>query len=302
MRHLLFGAALLSIASPVSAALVRYEPFNYSNVGSTIEGQTTADGGTWVRAYTDAANPPNSILVASGNLAMPSQINPAIGNSVELNGVGNGQNKALRLPFGTGAIAANSGGTMYYSFALRVDELTGATNTTGAFLAGLNNTNGPSTADATAAGARLYGRIDPTDASKYNLGIFRNVNSTTASTSWFTTGLTVGETIFIVASYEAAVGSQNDVARLWISPDPSTFGDPSFSPSTTPPTVQDVTTGTGTDIGIASIILRQGPAPHVTLDEIRVGTTWADVTPVPEPAGLGVAGIGAVGLLHRRRR
>src|SRR5688500_10408159 len=142
MRHLLFGAALLSIASPLSAALVRYEPFNYSNVGSTIEGQTTADGGTWVRAYTDAANPPNSILVASGNLAMPSQINPAIGNSVELNGVGNGQNKALRLPFGAGAIAANSGGTMYYSFALRVDELTGATNTTGAFLAGLNNTNG----------------------------------------------------------------------------------------------------------------------------------------------------------------
>ena|SRR5688572_76848 len=303
MRHLLFTAALCAVASPLSAALVRYEPFDHPIVGSTIEGQSTADGGTWVRAYTDAANPPNSILVAGGNLAMPSQISPSpSGNSVELNGAGNGTGKALRLPFASSAIAANSGGTMYYSLALRVDELTGSTNTTGAFLAALNNTGTASTADPTAGGARLYARIDPTDASKFNLGIFRNVNATAGSTSWYTTPLTVGETFFIVASYEAAVGPQNDVARLWINPDSSTFGDGSFSPLTTPPTVQDVTINTGTDIGIASLFLRQGPAPHVTLDEIRIGTTWADVTPVPEPAGAAVIALGLVGVMRRRRR
>lgn len=38
-------------------------------------------------------------------------------------------------------------------------------------------------------------------------------------------------------------------------------------------------------------------------DEIRIGTTWADVTPVPEPSGPLLALVGVAGLLlHRRRR
>jgi hypothetical protein len=40
----------------------------------------------------------------------------------------------------------------------------------------------------------------------------------------------------------------------------------------------------------------------LTLDEIRVGTEWADVAPVPEPTALALFGLGAVGLLARRRR
>ena len=38
------------------------------------------------------------------------------------------------------------------------------------------------------------------------------------------------------------------------------------------------------------------------IDEIRIGTSWADVTPIPEPATLSVLGIGCVLALLRRRR
>jgi hypothetical protein len=92
------------------------------------------------------------------------------------------------------------------------------------------------------------------------LGIFRNTNATAGATSW-SGPLTVGATIFIVGSYEAVVGTQNDIARLWINPNPSTFADGTFSPITTPPTLADTTTAIGTDIGIASVILRQSTAP-----------------------------------------
>jgi hypothetical protein len=220
---------------------------------------------------------------------MPAPIPGAVGNSAEIDGGPSSvatnpqQNgKALRLPFPTGTgVAVDSGGTVYYSMALRINDLMSSNTTTGGFFFGLNNSAGATTTNPTAAAARLQARVDSTDGTKYNLGIFRNLSATAAATSW-SGPLTVGDTLFVVGSYEAVAGAQNDVARLWINPSSSTFGDPLFSPLTTPPTLIDNSTGSGTDIGILSVLLRQSPAPFVTLDELRVGTSWADVTPVPE--------------------
>jgi hypothetical protein len=262
-----------------------------------VEGKVNPDGETWVSAYAAAA--PTGTLVASGNLSMPPALKQPVGNSAEINGSAGGASKALRLPLGA-TIAQNGGATAYYSLALRVDELTGSTNTTGGFFFAFNNSAVATTANPTAAVARLQGRIDPVDPTKYNLGIFRNVNAAAAATSW-TGPLNVGDTYFLVGSYETVLGDQNDIARLWVNPAASTFADPFFSPLTTPPTVIDNTTGTGSDIGVASIILRQSPAPHVTLDEVRVGDTWADVTPlVPEPGSWTLFLLGC-GAMSRRR-
>jgi hypothetical protein len=286
---LLFNCTLVLalLSSTASATLIAYEPFNYSGVGTTVEGKTAATGQTWVSAYATSA--PIAINVAGGNLSVPSGLLPAVGNSAEVDGSGdspgvNGAGKAIRLPFGSGnGVAQDAGGTIYYSLALRVDALTGSNTTTGGFFLGLNNGATATTSNPTAAGARLQGRIDPSDGTKYNLGIFRNVNAAAAATSW-SGPLTLGDTLFLVGSYESVAGIRNDVARLWINPDSSTFADPAFSPLTTPPTLIDDTTGTGADIGIFSLILRQSPAPHVTLDELRVGTDWASVTAIPEPS------------------
>ncbi|HEX6961598.1 MAG TPA: PEP-CTERM sorting domain-containing protein, partial [Lacipirellula sp.] len=171
----------------------------------------------------------------------------------------------------------------------------------GGFFLALNNSSGPTTTNPTAGAARLQGRIDPTDPTQFNLGVFRNINAASAAPSW-SGPLSVGETLFLVGSYESVPGTQNDVARLWINPDPNSFADPSFSPLTTPPTLIDDSTGAGNDIGIASIILRQSAAPHLTIDELRVGDDWASVTPVvPEPASLALLSL-AVGVLACRRQ
>jgi hypothetical protein len=266
------------VTSTASADLVAYEPFDYGDVGATLQGMTNPGGETWLRAGT--ANPPSEIKVAGGNLAVPSPLLPPVGNSGEINGIGNGNGASIRLGLGQ----TISSGTVYYSFAYRADELTDSNSNIGGFFIGLNNSTGSQTGNPTAVGARVQARIDPTDATKYNLGIFRNITATATATSW-SGPLTVGQTLFLVASYEIVSGNQNDVARLWINPNPSTFADTSFSPLTTPATLIDNTTGTGTDISIASIILRQSPAPFLTLDEIRVGTDWASVTAViPEPS------------------
>jgi hypothetical protein len=77
----------------------------------------------------------------------------------------------------------------------------------------------------------------------------------------------------------------------------STFGDNSLTPA---PTLSDTTAGTA--INVASIILRQSPAPFVTVDEIRVGTDWASVT-APEPGTLTLVALAcALSALPARKR
>jgi hypothetical protein len=155
----------------------------------------------------------------------------------------------------------------------------------------LNNSAVATTANPTAAAARLQGRIDPLDATKYNLGIFNNRNAMAASASWSSMQLNVGETYFVVASYEINAGASNDVSRLWINP--------VVDGSEPAPSAIDLTFATN-DLNIASIILRQGPAPHLTLDELRVGTSWQHVT-IPEPACLALLVLGC-GLMCGRGR
>jgi hypothetical protein len=265
-------------AVPAQAVVVVYESFSGNTAGQPILGQTADTGQTWVTASTSPN--PSVINVASGSLSVPAPLQPAMGNSAEIDGIGNGAGKSVRLPFGQ--TFSDPGSTVYYSFPLRIDALTGSTNVVGGFFIALNSDSAASTANPTAAAARVQSRIDPTDGTKYNLGIFRNVNAASAATSW-SGPLTVGETLFVVASYEIVSGTQNDIARMWINP--GSLG----AASPPPATLTDGTTGTGLDIGIASIILRQSPAPHLTLDELRVGTDWASVT-VPETSSFLLVG------------
>lgn len=265
--------------------LLRYEPFDYTPVGATIEGNTNPDGETWVGAYNpnSPSVPPGNIKIGSGSLTMPAELGDGIGNSADLDLSNstisdnvNQSGKALRLPLGTTVTS----GSVYYSMALRVDNLTDALANTGGFLVALNNSAGPTTQNPTAGAARLQAHVDPLDPAKYELSILRNRGFSAVGDTTWSGGLTVGETLFIVASIEIVDGTQNDIARLWINP-----GD--LGAETAPPaTLTDLPpaeTPNGTDINIASVILRQSPAPSVTLDELRVGTTWASVTAAAAP-------------------
>ena len=263
-----FGALLLAGTAP--AGLILYEPFN-GTTGSLL-GQTNASNGmSWLRAGVSTA--PTAINEVGGNLPLTNGMPAPIGNSVALTGIGDSSGSTDRLPLGT----TISSGTVYYSFALRADDLTGSNNTIGGFFIAFNNTGNTSqSTNPSVTPARIQSRIDPSDASKYDLGIF-NITATSSSTSWGP-AMTLGSTHFIVAGYTFNTASTvDDVASLWIDPDPNTFL------GGVPPT--PTVTGTGGDVtgaGILSLLLRQSPAPKSTLDEIRVGTDWTSVT-VPEP-------------------
>jgi hypothetical protein len=264
-----FGALLHVGTAP--AAFIAYEPFN-GTTGSLI-GQTNASNGmSWLRAGTSATA--TAINEVSGNLTLTNGMPAPIGNSAAITGIGDGSGSSARLALGQ----LITSGTVYYSFTLRADALTGSNNTIGGFFIAFNNTgNSSQTTNPSVTPARIQSRIDPTDATKYDIGVF-NITATAGSSSW-APALTIGDTHFIVVGYTFNTGSAtDDVASLWIDPNPSTF-----LPGTPPaPTV----TGTGGDVaspGIQSLILRQSPAPYVTLDEIRIGTDWTSVT-VPEPA------------------
>jgi hypothetical protein len=96
-----------------------------------------------------------------------------------------------------------------------------------------------------------------------------------------------GQTVFVVGSYEIVPGATNDIARMWINPDVSTFG------AALPP-APSLISSPGTAIAdssaqLVSFNLRNVNTvgnPNVQFDELRVGDDWASVTPIPEPASL----------------
>jgi hypothetical protein len=109
-----------------------------------------------------------------------------------------------------------------------------------------------------------------------------------------------GQTLFLVLSYTFGPGggTTDDVARLWVNPIPG-----SLEGVNTP-----VVTATGvTDVlnnQLASFFLRNNsvePASTI-IDDLRVGTSWEDVTPVPEPSAFALTSLSAATFLLRRTR
>ncbi|MEX2309596.1 MAG: hypothetical protein WD738_18625 [Pirellulales bacterium] len=290
-----------SLTSGASAELIVYEPFDYG-AGERVLGQTNPSTGTpWrLAAATSAGGDTTAINTASGNLTPPAGLSPAVGNSATITGAGNlsGAANRLGLPAGTGSNPPTTDEVEYfYSLLLRIDDVSNSNTGVGGFFIGFNNLGDTdSTPNPGSVAARLQVRQDTGDTTKYNLGIVRQRAATAADIDW-SGPMTPGETLFLVASTKLVPGLQNDVSSLWINPDPSTFRDASPPPAT----IVDDSTATGTDLGVFSIILRQSPAPFLTLDELRVGTTWRDVT-IPEPTTFALLALSAVGLLPRRFR
>ena len=162
--------------------------------------------------------------------------------------------------------------TIYYSFLLDVTDLTNSNTTTGGFFFSLNNT-----ADSSQTGnpGSLRQSPDPHRfhrPTKYNLGIFGNESATAASTAWASNQLDLNTTELIVGSLN--LGTKE--TRLWINPDPATFG------ISTPPTytAHDTDTTAWSGNNVQSVLVRQNSVlAGLTMDELRVGSTWGDVTP-----------------------
>jgi len=199
-----------------------------------------------------AVNSGDAINVASGNLSyfgLPT----STGNKISFDGAG---------MEGVKIFTQQTTGTVYWSFLVNVTAL-GSLNTTGGYFAGLNEGTGSN------FGATIWAR---SDGAGYDLGI--NPRTTAANTQWSSGTTSINNTLLVVVSYTIVSGTGNDLVKMWINPQ--------LGGSEPTPTLTATNTG-GTDLlNINRILLRQDSTtttPFIEMDEFRIGTSWADVTP-----------------------
>lgn len=262
---LLVGSLFLLLSS--FGQQLMHEPFNY--IPDPVNGLFAQSGGVWVRI-----NSGDSILLVSGSLSYPG-LEASTANRVKYDGSGSDYYRAF---------TSQTSGTVYSSFILNVSALGGLT-TTGGYFTGFIQDASPSL-----FGATVWSRLSTT-AGKYNIGI--STRSSSSPISWLADDLDPGASYFIVTAYEMIAGTANDVAKIWLNT--TAIGAAEPTPSAT------ASVATADLASVARLFLRQDNAtntPFIEIDEIRVGTTWASVTPsgapVPALAATTLAGFGNV--------
>ncbi len=267
--------ALLTVKVPDPLV---YEPFADASAsggttytpGANVTGQTNAQHSTWYVAGTTNTGP--QPVISSGSLSLAG-LALSSGNSITY-GNTTPAGPAARINVGT----TYASGTLYYSCLLRISNLA-SLPTTGVTLAGFNNSTGSQTGQPGVYGARLYVRLS---GSGYNLGL-NKADGVAGNIVWDTTVHSTSETLFLVASYTINTATTtDDSSALWINPDPATFGVANVPTAT-------LTAAAGTDISasqIASFLLRDALStqPVVIMDELRIGASWASVTPPGAPS------------------
>jgi len=237
--------------NPPSGPMVLYEPFDYLNVGGPVSSNTPAN-------WTYGGGVPNDLSVVNGSLTYTG-LAASIGNSVTNGGSGLG----VRRLFGTNI----SSGQLYFSALFKINNLgfgawDGVSTPVGALTAPDNTS------------FRLAVHVASNSPSGYVFGVRKS--GTGATTTFDTTEHSAGETIFLVGKYDFTVSP--NIVTLWINPPASTFG------SATGAVTGLISATTGTDgFTLDRFNMRQNTSTSVPAamqwDELRVGFSWADVTP-----------------------
>jgi hypothetical protein len=213
----------------------------YEPFNYTVATNLGGQGG-WVNYNTG-----DEVAVATGNLSY-SGLNASTGNSISFNGGGIDPQLTYAL---------QNAGTVYASFIMKVTDLTAATNTAGGYFFGLGST---STNFASTVWTLK-------DGDNYKIGLDK---STSTTNHVFTSSTyAINENVFVVISYDFA----SNTSKMWVNP--TELGG-------TEPT-QTLLATLGTDrTSLDRVFLRQdsdSETPFLVVDEIRVGNTWASVTP-----------------------
>jgi MYXO-CTERM domain-containing protein len=336
----LMGLAVAGVLSTSRASAAWYEPFDYTpsastsapslgngsnqNAGSMDAFPGGGTGGSfWTAATNSNTGTANDTDVASGSLIYPGLPWIPTGNKAALQSTGADFDRIqVDQEYGTGS----GGNTIFYSLLMRVSDMTGMISTTagGGFFTGLQyyplGTGAADNMSNSAASSAAPITIRRADALNINAGYEVGVafrDAPNGNRIFSLTDYTTADTLFVVVKMEfgtIAVGSEDDKATLWVFRYDGTSAD--LIPVTEPGSFaaqsvnadDDVTldyfsTANPLTTNIRSMIVRGGNGfiPNgLEVDEIRVGNSWAQVT--PEPAGLGVLSVAAVGLLRRRRR
>lgn len=238
-----------------------YEPFNYVTPGYIGGNSTTSSdaigSNNWLTHSNTATTGTGTIDVLSGSLSY-SGLASSTGNKVLLPG-----NNAT-TPRDINRAITVIGTTVYYSTLINVIDNTQLSATTPSYFMGLGTTSG---ASVNGLGARLG--IVSSNSTNYRLSI-QNTSGGTPTFTENAVDLNFGTTYLVVVKYDTAASPTS--ATLWVNP--SNLG------GTEPVSTVTNNSGTTAFATTASIFLRNNATtPKVEIDEVRVGSTWAEVTP-----------------------
>jgi len=282
------AAALCNTPSP--AAPVWYDSFDYSPAGTVL---STAGSPAW-SLYAPPGTDPK---IAAGSLRYAGLQAAPGDNSVVFDGVAPAAGISMRLLDQVYNISNVA--TIYYSLTFQVTSINaagdwGGTATNfagGSFMMGFNQKTSLALAQSDVAAPLLIRTGNPDDTpagtangfQQYQLGT--GVTATTAIRAFDAAhNYNPGETLFLVLSYTFNPGASDDVAKLYVNPIPG-----SLENENTPV----VTTTGSTDVNNSraqSFFLRNNSVePSGTqIDDLRIGTTWEDVTPELPPNSIDV--------------
>lgn len=259
---------LLSFAIPAlhaAADVIVAESFPYA------EGNITSQG-MWVTNGVAGSNPIN---IVADNLTRAGYQDEASGNAARLD-MSMGKNATQRI-FATKDEAALEG-PVYYSALVRVDEFPSSMGKPGAImsLTGVNAVTGEFGDALTGSeGAGLFVRKG-SDSDHAVFGISRRSSPNgiaEGDVAWSDVQVEVGATTLIVVNYSGAADSAE--MQLWVNPLPSS--------AETPDAIQGAACGVEPSLAdIRGIQIAQRSAlvskiPAVTIDEVRVATSFAEI-------------------------
>ena len=248
------AAAMLTVMTPPGNETILYEPFDYANIGGPASSNAPLN---WAYGGTGA----NDLSLVSGSLAHTGLV-ASVGNSVTNGGVGLGVRRLMGSNVNSGVV--------YFSALFRINDLgfgiwNGAASQVGALTA----------PDNASFRGQLMIRLN--SPSGYAIGVQKGGTGATAT---FASGeRRAGETVFLAGKYDFTVSP--NVASLWVNPNVSTFGAEAEPGGA-------VSASTGVDgFSIDRFNFRQNTVASVPAaiqwDELRVGASWASVTPPPPP-------------------
>ena len=274
LGRLLIAAAACAAIQSANATLLFEDGFNYST-GALGSGDVTPaglSGNAW-------AGGSSHIAIVSGDLTYAG-LEDLGGNSIQDTwGVSGG---SVFNTYTDQNITTTT--SIYYSFLLDATTAPSASTYLTALNSGVNTPNGSSD--------ELQVNVTPATGG-YEVGLRTPGKSITPDTA---TILSLGTTYLVVVEYTfGATGS----ASLFLDP----------VPGASQPAAAVTLAGNGTVTDIDDVGFKaqtSGTTGTFLMDNILIGTSWADVTPqaVPEPqsCALLLAGLGSLGLFVRSRR
>jgi autotransporter-associated beta strand protein len=259
------GIALLAAASSASVASAEgivYDGFDYSATGNPPLGIGPNNAAGSFAQWRYQGNNINEPRLFAGSVSYPG-LPPSIGNKVQLdnnNGLAGAGANAARLYIGNRD--STNYPTLYYSFVTTIPSSTNASQT-GAFFAGFDNLTA---AASYTTFAGLFVRQNAGDTTDIDLGIS---TSGSANRVW-TSALPENTPLFVVGSFTFGGASTLDV-----------FVDPTAIPFAEPGVHQVTSSGNDASAvtAISNFYLRGNltEPDAIEVDEVRIGSSWADV-------------------------